>query len=80
MKLKIVSNGTSTGTVLLTEDGQQIQNVTAITWMCVAGGVAKVRLTLINVPIEAEGDLVDSLGEVSELPPPPGARGVRESP
>ena len=73
MKLKIVSDGTLKGSHVLTEDGQEIEMVQAVTWTLDARNdySALVTLALLKVPVELEGYLFSV--ERKEPPPrPPG--------
>jgi hypothetical protein len=56
MKLRIVSNGTGAGTRLLTEDGQEIEDVRSVAWTCEGGAIARVAVILLAVPVEVEVD------------------------
>jgi len=80
MKLKIVSDGTSRGSRVLTEDGKEIEGVESATWTCHAPGVATATLTLRKVPVELEGYL-EAVKQSAPLPPPrpPGSRKTTEA-
>jgi len=53
IKLKIVSDGTSSGThVVDRETGERLESVTAIEWRISVGNYAEAILTLRNVPLE----------------------------
>jgi len=73
MKLKIVSDGTSKGSHLLTEDGQEIEMVQAVTWTldCRISKLATVTVTLLKVPVELEGYLEKVIPANPSSPPPP---------
>jgi len=74
MKLKIVSDGTSKGSYLFTEDGKEIEMVQAVTWTlnCKSSLFATVIVTLLKVPVELEGYLetVIDRSKPGEAPPP----------
>lgn len=63
MKLRVLSDGTSSGTYVLDEKNNVIDDVTAVTWTCSAGKQATVTLTLV-------GTQVDVTGEKAEAPKP----------
>jgi len=53
IKLKIVSDGTSSGThVVDRETGEKLESVMAIEWRISVGNYAEAILTLRNVPVE----------------------------
>jgi hypothetical protein len=56
MKLKIVSDGTPTGTRLLTEDGNYIEGVRSIHWEIGVDKVASAIVDIVLVPAELEVD------------------------
>ena len=70
MKLKIVSDGTSKGTHVLTEDGKEIEMVKDISWTCSAPGIATISLRLLKVPVEIEGHL-ETVEHMELRPSPP---------
>lgn len=49
---KIVSDGTSLGTKVYADNGELIDNVTAIDWNIKAGDISRVSITLFKVPVE----------------------------
>lgn len=65
MKLKIISDGTNTGTKLIDEDtGQVVSLIQKLTWECDATDVVtKVSIDLLNIPVEivakADVDLLE---------------------
>lgn len=72
MKLKIISDGTNSGTKLIDEDtGESVPLIQKLTWEASADGfgLTKVTIELLNVPAEivAKAD-VDSV----DVWPPPG--------
>lgn len=65
IEVKVVSSGNGIDTNLVDKlTGMPIQGITAIRWACKVGGLARVVVEFVNIPIEAEG-LVDvtELGE-----------------
>jgi len=59
-KLRIVSDGTSVGTTIITEQGERIMDVTKVVWELDAHtGVAVAHLTLANVPVDVQGRVED---------------------
>jgi hypothetical protein len=67
MKLRIVSDGTQAGTHVLTEDGQVLEGVQALSFTCALGDAPEALLVLQPVQCEL---LVDALG-VLDAPPAP---------
>ena len=62
IKLKIVSDGTPSGThVLDRETGERLENVMVIEWRISVGGLAEAILTLRNVPVELNAIAVDKM-------------------
>lgn len=57
MKLRIVSDGTCSGTTVLDEDGNHLSGVTEINWSVTAGKLSVARLVISNVKLEAVGQL-----------------------
>jgi len=52
LKVKIVSDGTSTGTRIFNEDGERLKNVTAVEWRIEVGGIPEAIVTFRNVSVE----------------------------
>lgn len=68
MRLKIVSDGTTTGTQLLDADtGQQVHGVQAIRWTCDIWDhqLARAEVVLVGLPVEVAGEVqeVTSVGD-----------------
>jgi len=53
IKLKIVSDGTSSGThVVDRETGKRLEDVVAIEWRISVGGLSEAIFTMRNIPVE----------------------------
>ena len=54
MKLKIISDGTNTGTKLIDEDtGETISGISSLTWEASANeALTKITVELFNIPVE----------------------------
>ncbi|MBT0666332.1 hypothetical protein KI809_18650 [Geobacter pelophilus] len=64
MKIKIISDGTPMGTRILDESGNPMKNVIAASWELQANDkLATVKLELIDVSVELEGDVDIDLPE-----------------
>jgi hypothetical protein len=50
--LKIVSDGTPTGTKIVTDDGQEVKNVTHVFWSMRADGTSCAEFTIEPFPVE----------------------------
>ena len=63
MRLRIRSDGTLLGTIIENEEtGEKLVNVTEITWTLSAKDFPKlaiVQLTVIDVPVDAVGEVTD---------------------
>lgn len=59
MKIKIISDGTSAGTQVLTEDGKPLDNIKSVTWSVTAGspGLAEVSVVFRQVNVELVGEI-----------------------
>ncbi len=56
MKLRIVSDGLSIGTKVLTEDGQEIEGIRKIEWSVNAGCIAEVSIGLTAMEADIVGE------------------------
>lgn len=59
MKIKIISDGTQAGTKVINEEtGEPLKYVTEVVWRLSAesDGLAEVSLTMVDVPVELQGD------------------------
>lgn len=61
MKLRIVSDGTTTGTHVTTVGnetlrGEELSGVQEVTWRLVIGGKAEVTLRIRNVEVDVQGE------------------------
>lgn len=66
MKLRVVSDGTLCGTMVLDEEGRELDDVLAVTWRVAVGerdGLARVVVELDATEVEALGDGV-AVGEL----------------
>jgi len=60
MRLKIVSDGTITGTKVLTEDGQTVGNIAFLSIVADAQcGLVSATMEMINIPFEFIGEVED---------------------
>lgn len=58
MKIKIMSEGLGRNTKIINaETGEIIEDVRSAKWECDAGGMAKVMLELVNIPVDLQGEL-----------------------
>ena len=56
MKIKIISDGTSKDTKIVNAaTGELIDGITEITWRVKVGGIAKVNLKMLHIPVELVG-------------------------
>ena len=61
MKIKIVSDGTSLNTRVVTETGEEIEGVLSIEWsVSLATHISTAKIEFINVGAEIGGELVES--------------------
>ena len=57
MKIKIISDGTSKDTKIVNAiTGELIDGITEIIWRVKVGGIAKVNLKMLHIPIELVGE------------------------
>ncbi len=56
MKLRIVSDGLSMGTKVLTEDGQVIEGIRNIEWSVKAGCIAEINIGLTAMEVDIIGE------------------------
>lgn len=63
MKLNIISDGTTLGTIIQDENGNKIDNVVKIIWEADANNApfSRAILTLVNVPVNTKTE-----GEISQ--------------
>ena len=58
MKVKIISDGTASGTKLIDQEtGKSIEDITSITWSVSVDELAQVNVKFINVPVEVIGEI-----------------------
>ena len=67
MKLKIISDGTSQGTRIVSLEGRQLRDVTKVTWSVNAGGKSKAIIEVEEVPVEVVGESKHEEPEMSIL-------------
>jgi hypothetical protein len=60
MKLKIVSDGTPTGTRVEDETGNRIENVTSIDWWIGVDFVARCKIGFTMTELEVDGDVIET--------------------
>ena len=59
MKIKVISNGTTQGTRVLTENGEKIEGCVSAEWKIDMENIAQLTLKFVGVGVEVEGDLMD---------------------